>query len=102
MSTSTTFRPTVVPDRGDVRILARRRAPALTLRLVALSATVVAATPLAAFGIDAGQPAKGVTVGPVRFEPLPGSDGLTVTGVGTYRGVIEVARNGAGLSVVDD
>ncbi len=73
------------------------------MQFVALTATVTASTPGAALGIDLGLPPPGLASGAVRFEPLAGdSDGITVAGAGTYRGVIEVRRNGAGLAVVDD
>jgi hypothetical protein len=41
------------------------------------------------------------TAGAVRFEPLA-AGGIGVAGTGTYRGAIEVRRNGRGLAVVND
>lgn len=38
----------------------------------------------------------------LRFEPVAGTTGLTVAGVGTYRGAIEIARTPAGIAVVND
>ena len=87
------------PIWGD-RILACRRAPARTFGVVAISATVVAFGSGPAWPVGAGQPLTGSTV---RFEPLPAGDGgLTVAGTGSYRGAIEVRRNGGGLAVVND
>jgi len=71
-------------------------------RLIALSATVAAVVPGAAWGADGDLRATGWTAGSVRFEPAPGPDGLTVAGTGTYRGVIEVRRNGGALAVRND
>lgn len=69
---------------------------------MALSATVVAVTPGAAWGSDDGAVAQGWEAETVRLEPLSKSAGLSVAGAGTYRGAIEVRRNGAGLAVVND
>jgi hypothetical protein len=69
---------------------------------MALSATVVAVTPGVAWGGGDGPVAQGWAAGSVRLEPLSGSKGLSVAGAGTYRGAIEVRRNGAGLAVVND
>ncbi len=88
--------PTTAADPGGFRILACRRAPACTFGLVALSAAVVALLP---------GPATAAAPGPatVRFEPLAaGASGLTVAGTGSFRGAIEVRRNGRGLAVVND
>ena len=68
---------------------------------MALSATVVAVVPGAAWGSDRDLP-PGWTAGSVRFEPVEGPDGLTVGGTGTYRGVVEVRRNGHALAVRND
>ncbi len=66
---------------------------------MALSATVVAFSPGPAFSAGADQPLTGAAV---RFEPLAaGEGGLTVGGTGTFRGAIEVRRNGRGLAVVN-
>ena len=49
--------------------------------------------------MGAERPPPGSTV---RFEPLgTGDGGLTVAGTGTFRGGIEVRRNGRGLAVVN-
>jgi len=73
------------------------------IRLVALSATVVAAAPGAAWGAGGDLWTAGWTADTVRFEPLTkGPAGLTVAGTGTYRGVIEVRRNGGALAVGND
>jgi hypothetical protein len=66
---------------------------------VALSATVVAFSPGPAWSAGAEPPVTGSTF---RFEPLTaGETGLTVAGTGTFRGAIEVRRNGRGLAVVN-
>jgi hypothetical protein len=66
---------------------------------VAVSATVVAFIPGPAWSAGAPRSLPGSTV---RFESL-GDDqtGLTVAGTGTFRGAIEVRRNGRGLAVVN-
>ncbi|HEV2759419.1 MAG TPA: SpoIID/LytB domain-containing protein [Acidimicrobiales bacterium] len=69
---------------------------------MALSATVVAASPGMAWAVDDGAAGQGWSAGVVRLEPLSGSAGLTVAGTGTFRGAIEVRRNGGGLAVVND
>jgi hypothetical protein len=51
-----------------------------------------------AVGGDARSP--GWTIESVRFEAL--STGLTVAGLGTYRGALEVRRNGGALAVVNE
>ncbi len=102
MSSSTTFPPTEPPKSGDPRILTRRRAPGRAIRLVALSATVVAVAPGAAWGIEGDLRVTGWAAGSVRFEPVDPAGGLTVSGSGSYRGVIEVRRNGGGLAVRND
>ena len=102
MSTSTTFPRTAVTDLWGISILACPRAPSRTFKLMALSATVVAVSPGVAWGVDGGTAGQGWATGIVRLEPLPGSPGLSVTGTGTYRGAIEVRRNGGGLAVVND
>lgn len=66
---------------------------------MALSATVVAFSPGAAWSAGAEPPLTGSTF---RFEPLGAGDGgMTVAGTGTFRGAIEVRRNGRGLAVVN-
>ena len=66
---------------------------------MALSATVVAFIPGPVWSANAEQPLTGPTF---RFEPLAaGESGLTVAGTGTFRGAIEVRRNGRGLAVVN-
>jgi hypothetical protein len=60
----------------------------------------VAVAPAAAWA--EGATVAGWTVSSVRFEPLADAQGLTVAGTGTYRGVIEVRRNGASLAVRND
>ena len=66
---------------------------------MALSATVVAFSPGPAWSAGAEPPVTGATF---RFEPLAaGEGGLTVAGTGTFRGAIEVRRNGRGLAVVN-
>jgi len=73
------------------------------IRLVALSATVVAVGPGAAWGAGGDLWTTGWGPETVRFEPLAqGSAGLTVAGTGTYRGAIEVRRNGPTLAVGND
>lgn len=68
-----------------------------------LTATVVAAGPGAAWASDAKLRPPGWAAGSVRFEPLEaGPGGLTVAGTGTYRGTVEVRRNGRSLAVVND
>lgn len=67
-----------------------------------VSATVVAVGPGVAWGLDRDSAGQGWAAGTVRLEPLAGSTGLSVVGAGTYRGAIEVRRNGGGLSVVND
>ena len=85
------------------RILARRRASGRAIRLVALSATVVAVGPGAAWGVAGDLRSPGLAADAVRFEPVAsGSGGLTVAGTGTYRGAIEVRRNGRTLAVRND
>ena len=43
------------------------------------------------------------TGGGVRFEPVDaGPDGLTVAGDGSYRGTVEVKRNGRALAVINE
>ncbi|MGI8806974.1 MAG: SpoIID/LytB domain-containing protein [Acidimicrobiales bacterium] len=69
---------------------------------MALSATVLAVNPGVAWGLDGWPAGQGWATGTVRVEPLPGSTGLSVAGTGTYRGAIEVRRNGGGLAVVND
>ncbi len=69
---------------------------------MALSATVVAVAPGAAWGADSDARTAGWTASSVRFEPVADSGGLTVGGTGTYRGVIEVLRNGRSLAVRND
>lgn len=66
---------------------------------MALSATVVAFSPGPAFPA-AAQP---LAASAVRFEQLTAGEGtgLTVAGTGTFRGAIEVHRNGQGLAVVN-
>src|SRR3954447_1160468 len=103
MSPSTTFPSALVHRRLGNSILTRRRAPARALGLVALSATVVAVSPGSAWSADGDARTSGWTAGSVRFEPRPGpGSGLTVAGSGTYRGAIEVLRNGGGLAVRND
>ncbi|HEX4812156.1 MAG TPA: SpoIID/LytB domain-containing protein, partial [Nonomuraea sp.] len=51
---------------------------------------------------QAGQLAPSLTTERLRFEPAPGTTGLTVAGVGTYRGAIEIARTPAGIAVVNE
>ena len=63
---------------------------------MALSATVVALLPGAA-GAEASA-ADSV----IRFEPPAAGAGLSVAGTGSFRGAIEVRRNGRGLAVVND
>lgn len=64
-----------------------------------MSATVAAA---GSGPVQAADPSAGWAVAAVRFEPMGGgSDGLTVAGTGTYRGWLEVRRNGRGLAVVN-
>jgi hypothetical protein len=58
--------------------------------------------PGAAWAAAGGATAAGWSIGSVRFEPLTGSDGLTVAGTGTFRGSIEVRRNGGALAVRND
>ena len=99
---SPTFPSDQASDLWGIRISTCRRAPACTFRLIALSATVAAVVPGAAWGADGDLRATGWTAGSVRFEPAPGPDGLTVAGTGTYRGVIEVRRNGGALAVRND
>ena len=66
---------------------------------MALAATVVALSPGPAWSAGAGQTLTGSTY---RFEPLgAGGGGLTVAGTGTFRGAIEVRKNGRGLAVVN-
>jgi stage II sporulation protein D len=66
---------------------------------VALSATVVALSSGPAVPAGAQQELTGSTV---RFEPLAAGDGgLAVAGTGTFRGAIEVRRNGRALAVVN-
>ncbi|MDQ3640852.1 MAG: SpoIID/LytB domain-containing protein [Actinomycetota bacterium] len=69
---------------------------------MALSATVVAVSPGMAWGVDDGTPGHAWAAGVVRLEPQSGSAGLTVAGTGTFRGAIEVRRNGGGVAVVND
>ena len=65
---------------------------------MALSATV-AFSPGPAWSAGAEQPLTGSTF---RFEPLGAGDAaLAVAGTGTFRGAIEVRRNGRGLAVVN-
>lgn len=69
---------------------------------MALSATVVAVGhgPVGAVGAEGR--ASLTTAGAVRFEPLAaGPGGLTVGGTGSFRGAIEVRRNGRALAVVN-
>jgi hypothetical protein len=62
---------------------------------VALSATVVALIPGPVRAAPTGATA-------IRFEPVSaGAGGLTVAGTGSFRGAIEVRRNGRGLAVVN-
>ncbi len=62
---------------------------------MALSATVVALIPGPVRAAPAGATA-------IRFEPVSsGAGGLTVAGTGSFRGAIEVRRNGRGLAVVN-
>jgi len=93
------YRPSDHSSRsGGISILACRRAPARTFGLITLSATVVALVPGAAAAAADPLPAGSS----VRFEPLGGgTTGLTVAGAGSYRGAIEVRRNGRGLAVVN-
>jgi hypothetical protein len=66
---------------------------------MALSATVVAFGPGPAWSAGAEPPLTGATF---RFEPLTaGEAGLAVAGTGTFRGAVEVRRNGQGLAVVN-
>lgn len=67
---------------------------------MALCATVVAFSPCPAWSAGAEPPLAGSTF---RFEPLEAGEGtaLTVAGTGTFRGAIEVRRNGRGLAVVN-
>ncbi|HVM08151.1 MAG TPA: SpoIID/LytB domain-containing protein [Acidimicrobiales bacterium] len=44
----------------------------------------------------------GWTAERMRFEPSGGSTGITVGGVGTFRGSIEVVRSAAGLAIVNE
>jgi len=94
------YRPSDHSSRsGGIRILACRRAPARTFGLVTLSATVVALVPGPVTAVTADSLSAGSTV---RFEALSGgSTGLTVAGTGSFRGTIEVRRNGRGLAVVN-
>ena len=99
MSKSITFRADHSSRSGGISILACPRAPARTFGLVALSATVVAFSPGPAWSAGADQPLTGSTI---RFELLgAGEGGLTVAGTGSFRGAIEVRRNGRGLAVVN-
>jgi hypothetical protein len=67
---------------------------------VALSATVVAAT--AGPGRATDSNGTGWAVAAVRFETVGGGEeGLTVAGAGSYRGAVEVRRNGRALAVVN-
>lgn len=66
---------------------------------MALSATVVAFSPGPVWSAGAEPPLSASTI---RFElPGAGDGGLTVAGTGTFRGAIEVRRNGRGLAVVN-
>jgi len=61
---------------------------------------VVAVGPGVAWGADGDARAAGWSASTVRFEPLTaGPAGVTVAGTGSFRGVIEVRRNGRVLSV---
>ena len=44
----------------------------------------------------------GWTADRVRIEPAPGTAGVTVAGVGTYRGAIEITRSDRGVDVVNE
>lgn len=103
MSTSSTFPSDTVTDLWGIRILTCRLGRARALRLVALSATVVAVNPGPAPAADGELRSPGRTAANVRFEPLQrGPGGLSVAGTGTYRGAVEVRRNGRSLAVVND
>lgn len=84
---------------GGIRIHVCRRASARTFGLVTLSATVVALVPGPVTAAAAEPLAAGSSV---RFELAPaGAGGLTVAGTGSFRGALEVRRNGQGLVVVN-
>lgn len=66
-----------------------------------LALAVLVTAPVA--GARTSAPAHaGWAVDRVRFEPVDGAGPLSVPGVGSYRGAIEVARGGTGLGVVND
>lgn len=67
----------------------------------AVLAALVPAQAAAAAPATAPAPADPLVVDRPRFEPIDGSP-LGVTGVGSFRGAIEVVRSGAGLAVVND
>lgn len=72
---------------------------------MALSATIVTVNPGIARAVDVAATTRppGWDVGTVRFEPLEaGPAGLTVAGIGTYRGALEVRRHGRSLAVVNE
>lgn len=67
----------------------------------ALGAGALASAPATASAPAAAAPADPLVVERPRFESIDGSP-LGVTGVGSFRGAIEVVRSGAGLAVVND
>jgi stage II sporulation protein D len=76
----------------------RRRLLFVVAWVVGLLTVVVPAAP----GQAPSSAPTGWAVERVRFEPLDGRGSLDVSGVGSYRGAIEVTRAGAGLAVVND
>ena len=70
---------------------------------MALSATVVAVGPGVTYAAEAGAGSSGWAAASVRFEPVAqGAGGITVVGLGSYRGAIDVRRNGRSVAVVND
>ena len=93
----------LVVELWGISILASRRTSARAFGLLALSATVLAGTAGTAAALSAAPALGGWSAGGVRFEPLdPEREGLTVAGDGTYRGNVEVRRNGRALAVVNE
>jgi hypothetical protein len=94
--------PPDIVDLWGIRILACRRASARALVVAGLSATVVVGAPGVA-GAKVGRWPVGWGAASVRFEPVDasGTTGLTVAGTGTYRGGLEIRRDGRALAVVN-
>ena len=78
----------------------RVRSAPTAFALLTVAALATAGVPPAPAAVD---PAEGWVVDRVRFEPVEGAGGLlTVEGVGTYRGAIEIVPGPGGLAVVND